>query len=232
MKKIILCILVSKVMISFTMDPHLENIVPMWGDFWPDVPTTPMLPEHKAHRWFIVAALMGDLERVKEYFPHVKNINEGIYVAGRNPPIWNALTAAIIGNHLEIVGFLIDQGVDINKKTDVQMPTIYTNLWGFKVPSIFFEMNKKLSNFYLTPLQLAEKLGYADIVNLLKNPSQKKPVIQIQPSVPKPLPQEKPVTCVLAPQPIASISSSSLISNLRDLNHALVQLHNVLEDIQ
>ena len=211
MKKILFLLLITT-QISFGMDDPID-LVPLYGDYYTDN-TTVMSMDQKARTWFVIAALKGDLGKMQEFRKDVKDINEPIYVGVRLPPIWNALACAIIGNHPNIVRYLIDQGVDINRiiSVDMVLGAYFEKLWGVPVPQFIFDVQKnaKLRDS-LKPLQLAEKLGYYEIVDILKNPTQRKPVTPVQPLVPQlPLQQQYQSNPVVVSQPSAK-SSSSLV---------------------
>ena len=58
------------------MDPI--DAVQLYGDYYATA-TTPMPKSRKAITWFVVAALRGNLEKMKELRNDVEDINERIY---------------------------------------------------------------------------------------------------------------------------------------------------------
>ena len=116
----------------------------------------------------------------------------------------------------------------INQKVMLDLGPNYISLWGVKLPQFIYEVQKspRLRDSGLTPLQLAQKLGYREIVDILQNPDQAKLEKNIpikEPDIIK-VPLYEPV---IQKRPIHT-GEESLKKPLHQLRHALKALENSL----
>ena len=150
----------------------------------------PNMRDSDGHTALVHAAWMGCLGMVKILLQNGANPNEENQLG--NTPLH---VCALLTEGKEVAKQLIDVGADVNAKNFIGLTPLHHAVQSNLIDMVkFLKENGADENIVAdseyTPLSLARKKGYMDIVNIMKPPGQ--PQVQPQPFQQPVLPQQPP----------------------------------------